>query len=221
MSDPNGPSLLIADHPPTRAGIRMAVESVVSSCAEAGDADSAAQLAAEMQPDVAIIGSELSGGGIGAVERILSVSHDTRIVVVTPSLEVDDLLRATKAGAVGYLPGSIDPLALPRVVRAVAGGEAAIPRALVIALAQELRTSSSGGDGLTMREAQVLAMLRRGESTAAIAEQLAISPITVRRHISTVMQKAGVATREGLADAGIRLPAASSADWPEPIGASS
>jgi two-component system, NarL family, nitrate/nitrite response regulator NarL len=216
-----GPSLLIADHAPTRTGIRMAVEDVISSCAEAGDADSAITLAETLQPDVVIVGSELTGGGIAAVEGILAVARNARIVLVTPSLEADDLLSAMKAGAVGYLPGSIDPVALRRVVRAVAAGEAAIPRSMVVALARELRVNAGGGDGLTTREAQVLALLRRGDSTSAIAEQLSISPITVRRHISTLMHKAGVDNREALADADMRLPSPPSADWREPVGASS
>jgi DNA-binding NarL/FixJ family response regulator len=196
----------------------MAVEGVISSCSEAGDAASAVALAESVQPDVAIVGSQISGDGLAAVEGILRVARNCQVVVVTPSLDPADLLAALRAGALGYLPGSIDPTALRRVVLAVAAGEAAVPRALVADLARELRSGPGGADGVTAREAQVLAMLRRGETTAAIASHLAISPITVRRHISTLMQKVGVQTREALAEADIRLPYSSSARPQEPTG---
>jgi DNA-binding NarL/FixJ family response regulator len=52
---------------------------------------------------------------------------------------------------------------------------------------------------LTVREAQVLGMLRRGQSTSSIAMRLGISPVTVRRHISTLVKKMGVQDRAGLA----------------------
>jgi DNA-binding NarL/FixJ family response regulator len=71
---------------------------------------------------------------------------------------------------------------------------------MVLELARELRdVSRAADDGLTPREAQVLGMLRRGQSTGAIAERLEISPVTVRRHISTLVQKRGVDGRDALA----------------------
>jgi DNA-binding NarL/FixJ family response regulator len=54
------------------------------------------------------------------------------------------------------------------------------------------------GDGLSARERQVLGMLRRGSSTAAIAERLGITPTTVRRHISDLVHKLGVENRAAL-----------------------
>lgn len=220
MNAPHGPSLLIADHAPTRAGIRMAIEDVASDCTEAGNAEDAIRAAEQAQPDVAIVGMEISGGGIPAVQGILKVAKDARVIVVTPSPDVEDLLDSLRAGAVGYLPGNINSAALRRIVPAVASGEAAVPRAMVLELARELLLTASGADGLTTREAQVLAMLRRGDSTAAIADRLSISPITVRRHISMLMHKTGASSRAALVEADIHLPMAGSAGWREPFVAS-
>jgi DNA-binding NarL/FixJ family response regulator len=79
-----------------------------------------------------------------------------------------------------------------------------IPRAMVLELVLELRGSGASGGLLTGREAQVLRLLRRGFSTAAIAERLEIAPVTVRRHISELVHKLGVEDRSGLAESGGR-----------------
>lgn len=196
----------------------MAVEDATSTCSEAGNAEEAISVAERARPDVAIVGLEITGGGVAAVEGILQVAPDTRVIVLTAVPQAGELLAVLRAGAVGYLPGTIDPAALQRVVSAVAEGEAAIPRSMVLDMAQELRLTAIGGEGLTTREAQVLGMVRRGESTAAIAERLSISPVTVRRHISTLMQKTGVASRAALATSDIRVPVKNRAVWRDPIG---
>ena len=97
-----------------------------------------------------------------------------------------------RAGAVGlYARTALDADRLRRIVRAVAANEAAIPRSMVLELLLELRGRGNGADALTARESQVLGMLRRGHSTAEIAERLAIAPVTVRRHISRARAQAG------------------------------
>lgn len=192
------PRLLLADHRATRAGISIALEGDAEVCAEAGDASQAIAAAQREQPDVCIVSLELPGGGAAAVDRICEVSPRSAVIVLASSPDIDDLLDVLRAGAVGYLPGSIEPAALRRVVRAVAAGEAAVPRTMVRELARELHSTADLEGQLTRREAQVLGMLRRGRSTSAIAERLAISPVTVRRHISALMQKFGVHDRADL-----------------------
>jgi DNA-binding NarL/FixJ family response regulator len=119
------------------------------------------------------------------------------IVVLTQSHDVDYLLEAVRAGAVGYVPGALDAARLRRVVRAVAAHEAVVPRSMVLELLLELR-GGGGADALTSREAQVLGMLRRKHTTAEIAERLDIAPVTVRRHISQLVRKLGVEDRAAL-----------------------
>jgi DNA-binding NarL/FixJ family response regulator len=169
-------------------------------CVEAGDADAATALAEQVQPDVCLVGFDIPGGALAAVQGITAVAPDAAVIVMDSGQDVDDMLAAVRAGAIGYLPASIERDALLRVIRAVLTGEAALPRSMVGDLARELRAATiSSADGLTPREGQVLAMLRRGQSTAAIADRLGISPVTVRRHISTLVQKIGVEDRASLA----------------------
>ena len=73
---------------------------------------------------------------------------------------------------------------------------------MVLDLVIELRGGGAGADDLTSREVQVLGMLRRGHTTAAIANRLGINPVTVRRHISELVHKFGVEDRSELLDGG-------------------
>jgi DNA-binding NarL/FixJ family response regulator len=193
------PELLIADHPPTRLGVRIALEGTVHVCAEAEDAEHAISAAQREQPDVCLVGLEIPGGGIAATRGICGVATESAVIVLATSPDVDDLLSCVQAGAVGYLSSNIGVAPLRRAVAAVAAGEAAVSRAMVLALVRELQSTASGRDGLTGREAQVLGLLRREYSTAAIADRLGISPVTVRRHISDLMHKTGAENRTALA----------------------
>jgi DNA-binding NarL/FixJ family response regulator len=175
----------------------MALDGEVEVCAEAEDAGQAILEAGRCRPDVCIVGWDIAGGGLDAVQGILNASPDSAVIVLSERSDVDDLLAAVRAGAVGYLPGSLDEPQLRRVVRGVAAHEAAVPRTMVRELIQELRTATALG-GLTEREAQVLGMLRRGHSTSEIAVRLQISPVTVRRYISELVKKTGVDSRADL-----------------------
>jgi NarL family two-component system response regulator LiaR len=169
-------------------------------CAEADDAEHAIAAAEREQPDVCLLGLEMPGGGVAATRGICGVAPEAAVIVVATSPDFDDLLSCVQAGAVGYVSSDIDTQSLRRVVVAVCNGEATLPRSMELSLVRELQGPRvTDAAGLTTREAQVLGMLRRGRSTGAIAERLGISPVTVRRHISSTMHKAGVEDREALA----------------------
>jgi DNA-binding NarL/FixJ family response regulator len=191
--------VLVADNAPTRHGVRMALDGLATICAEAPDRSTAVEAAETHRPDVCLIGRSLPGGGIKAVYEISASVPRTAIVVLADRPEIDDLLLALRAGAIGYMPVGFDYAQLRRAITAVRSEQAAIPRSMVRELVDEIRSFESVVQGqLTLRERQVLAMVRRGDSTARIAQRLAISPVTVRRHISVLVRKAGVASRADL-----------------------
>jgi DNA-binding NarL/FixJ family response regulator len=196
--------LLIADHEATRLGIRMALAPEIAVCAEVGEAEQAIRAAMREQPDVCLVGRDLRGGGLAAVRGICRAAPNAAVVVLAQAGEADDLLECVRAGAIGYVPGALDSERLRRVIGAVSINEAVIPRSMVLELVLELRGSGAGGGLLTVREAQVLRLLRRGHSTAAIAERLEIAPVTVRRHVSELVHKLGVEDRSFLAGSGSR-----------------
>lgn len=194
--------LLIADHQATRLGIRMALGGDVEICAEADDAGQAIRAAKREQPDVCLIGRGLPGDGLAAVRGVCRAAPATAVVVLAEVRDVDDLLDAVRAGAIGYVPGGLDPVRIRRIIAAVAANEAVVPRAMVLELLMELRGAGNGSEALTSRETQVLGMLRRGHSTGEIGDRLKITPVTVRRHISGLVHKLGVEDRSALTAAG-------------------
>jgi DNA-binding NarL/FixJ family response regulator len=182
----------------------------VDVCAECGTAEEAIRAAMREQPDVCLVGRELSGDGLAAVRGICRAAPNSAVVVLASVSDPDDLLDCVRVGAIGYLPGGVQAEPLRRVLAAVAANEAAVPRSMVLDLLLELRSVGSGDDRLTSRESQVLGMLRRGHSTASIARRLRIAPVTVRRHISELVRKLGVEGRAGLTGGSCRAPVATS-----------
>jgi DNA-binding NarL/FixJ family response regulator len=201
------PRVLIADdHAATRAGVRMALEhGGCEVCAEAANAPAAIAAAERERPDAALIDLQMPGGGIQAIAAITARLPDTRVIVLTVSADSDDFLDALRAGAAGYLLKDMDPYELAAVVRGALAGEAALPGFLASRLIEEFRhrgdrrtftLDDSRRVELTPREWDVFELLADGRSTAEIAGRLRLSQVTVRRHVSTLMQKLEVTSRE-------------------------
>jgi DNA-binding NarL/FixJ family response regulator len=198
--------LIADDHPPTRAGVKAALESdgfVV--CAQAADARAAIEAARSEQPDVCLLDIHMPGDGIHAAETISRELPDAAVVMLTVSRTDTDLFNALRAGASGYLLKDIDPVRLPLALRGVLEGEAALPRRLVALLIEEFRERKRRrriplvgrrGVELTDREWEVLELMRQGLTTEEIAARLFISPVTVRTHVSAILKKLHVSTRE-------------------------
>jgi DNA-binding NarL/FixJ family response regulator len=197
--------LIADDHPPTRAGVRGALEAngefVV--CAEAATAGAAVAMAVEQRPDVALLDIHMPGHGIEAAREITAQLPETAVVMLTVSRDDEDLFAALRAGARGYLLKDIDPDRLPYALAGVLAGEAALPRGLVARLMEEFRTRDNSRrrqDGplakLTDREWEVLRLMQQGASTAEMAQQLFVSAVTIRTHVSAILRKLHVTSRE-------------------------
>jgi DNA-binding NarL/FixJ family response regulator len=199
-------SVLIADdHPPTRAGIRSSLEDSgrFQVCAEAATAEAAVREAQRLQPDVALLDIRMPGNGITAAFEIANSCPDTSVVMLTVSRDDTDLFAAVRAGARGYLLKDIDPDRLPNALEGVLAGEAALPRGLVARLIDEFRSREKvslrrqGPLGqLTEREWSVLKLMQQGKSTAEMASELFVSPVTVRTHVSAILRKLAVPDRK-------------------------
>lgn len=177
----------------------MALGSEVTVCAEADEIEQAIRAAERERPRVVLLGRGLCADVSLAVRGIRRGAPDSAVVVLAPWGDVDDMLDAVRAGAVGYVPGALGAERLRRVLWAVIADEAVVPRTMVIDVLSELRAGGANGS-LTGRETQVLGMLRRGHATAAIAERLQITPVTVRRHVSELVHKLGVGSRADLVE---------------------
>ena len=192
--------LLVVDHAATRAGIRMALADEAVICAECWEVEQAIRAAKAEQPDVALIGREIPGDWRAAVRGVCRAAPLCGVIVLAQSPDADDMLEAVRAGALGYLPGTLNSDNFRAVFRFAQAREALIPRTMVTQLLTEIRGAPKDASGLTGREAQVLGMVRRGHSTVSIAERLEIAPVTVRRHISELVRKFGVESRSDLVE---------------------
>lgn len=205
MSAP-GPTVVIADdHQITRLGVRMALlGDGFDVVGEAEDSAGAVRDVLAKQPDVCLLDINMPGGGIEAAEQISERATSTAVVMLTVSDKTDDVLASLRAGAVGFLPKDTRPDRLAAALCGVLKGEAALPRALVGRVLSEFRGLSApaadplrvGAVELSARESEILRLLRAGRTTLEISDLLSLSPITVRRHISSGVAKLGVADRD-------------------------
>jgi DNA-binding NarL/FixJ family response regulator len=199
--------VLVADeHAPMRMGLRDSLEGEgFVICVEATDAPAALAAALRERPDACLLDVNMPGNGIWAAREITARLPETAVVMLTSSESDADLFDALRAGAAGYLPNDMDPARLPQALRGVLAGEAALPRRLVARLIDEFRSHERRrqllaqphrGAELTSREWEVLELMGEGLTTAGIAERLFVSPVTVRRHISSLLKKLGLPNRE-------------------------
>jgi DNA-binding NarL/FixJ family response regulator len=200
--------LIADDHPATRADMREAVEQDerFTVVAEATDGAAAVQAALRERPDLCLVDTRILGSGIAATREITTRLPDTKVVMITVSLDDDDLFNSLRAGAIGYLLKDIDPARLPHALNDAVEGGAPIPRRLVARMVAEFRDHaprrrpvvSEPGYDLTSREWEVLGLLREGLSTAQIAARLMVSRVTVRSHVAAVLRKLGLPNRDAL-----------------------
>ena len=212
--------LIAAERLPTRVGLRLALEPG-ARCTEVADAQAAVDAAVRDRPDVCLLGLDPSGQGLRVVHEIATQVPSAAVILITNKLDEEEFMAAVRAGASGYVTQSLDPARLPFVVRSAMRGEPAVPRRFVTRLLDELRLrerrrtvvlAGKGRVALTAREWEVAEMLLRSASTAEIAEELGVAPVTVRRHIGSIEQKLGVSTRAEVvallsADTGMAAPA--------------
>ena len=197
--------VLIADEQAaTRAGIRAVLEDEgFTICSEATNAQGAVESAVRERPHIALLDVDIPGSGIAAAEQIAARVPETAVVMLTASTVDADLFDSLRAGAAGYLLKGTDPARLSHALRGVLAGEAAIPRTLVTRIIAEFGERTQRrlelawrGIELTPREWEVLELLREGLTTGRMAERLFVSPVTVRRHVSTLLRKLEAPDRE-------------------------
>jgi DNA-binding NarL/FixJ family response regulator len=184
-----------------QALVRAARTSVLSRAGfnvagDVEDASRAAKAAELYGADLVLVDSGISGGCIVAVRCITERAAGTAVLVVAPELDPEALLAAVRAGAAGFVLETLGASGLVRAVEVALRGDAVIPRAGVVALIDQVRgpaQEQTSVDGfslrLTRREADVIARRREGMTTKEIAYELALSDVTVRRHLSSVARK--------------------------------
>ena len=168
----------------------LRLEGDIDVIAECSDGLQAVAEAERLLPDVCLLDLEMPGlDGVEVAER-LRRTVATRFVIVTRHARPGVLRRALAAGVSGFLPKSREAGEVAAVIRQVAaGGRYIDPEIAADALSDERCP-------LTIRELDVLRLGQHGETTAQIARALNLEPGTVRNHISLVLTKLSVDTRQ-------------------------
>ena len=196
--------LLVDDHDLFRTGLKNLLEEQgVQVIGEAPNGQTALRLVPELVPDVVIMDLNMPGlSGVETTRHLTGIAPLARVVVLTISVEDDDVMDAVMAGACGYLlkDSSIDELLAG--IRAAAAGESLISPQIASKVLQRLRSQGrSEGAAETIRaelsdrEIQVLKLIANGKDNAEIARDLYISPKTVKNHISNILMKLQIDNR--------------------------
>ncbi|MGH3689767.1 MAG: response regulator [Microbacterium sp.] len=168
----------------------LRLEDDIDVIAECADGEQAVAEAVRLSPDVCLLDLEMPGlDGVQVAEKLNRLIA-TRCVVVTRHARPGVLRRALASGVSGFLPKSRGADEVAAVIRRVAAGARYVdPEIAADALSDERSP-------LTDRELDVLRAGRRGETTGQIARALSLAPGTVRNHISVILGKLSVGTRQ-------------------------
>lgn len=196
--------VIVDDAPLFQAGLTAALRNEgFNVLGSAENALAAVSLAREAHPDLLILDVLMPGmSGLEVVDKIIHASPETKVMCLTSSDSVEDLLRAIKAGAMGYI---VKDTPLPALVRAVgqvlAGGAVVSPSIggkLFNTIAQMLRhrdLTSLRRPALTGREIEILQNIAEGFTSKEIGQRLFISENTVKNHVRNILDKLGLKSR--------------------------
>jgi DNA-binding NarL/FixJ family response regulator len=193
--------LVVDDHAIVRKGVRalLATERDIQVIGEACDGEAAVAQAQALHPDVILMDLVMPKlDGIEATRRITTEQPGPRILVLTSFAADDKVFPAIKAGALGYLLKDSGPAELVRAIHQVHRGEPSLEPAIARKMLTELSHPPKAPvttEPLTERELDVLRLIAQGRNNKEIAENLTITEMTVRTHVSNILGKLHLASR--------------------------
>ncbi len=195
--------LIADDHPLFRHGLRTLLGAApdVEVVGEATTGAEAIQLAATLQPDVALMDIKMPGvNGIEATRHLARESPQVRVLVVTMFEDDASVFSAMRAGARGYILKDAEKDDILRAVRAVGRGEAIFSPAIATRVLAFFAAPRAGAPKeifplLTEREREILGLLVGRRTNAEIAGALGLTTKTVSNYVSNILGKLQVADR--------------------------
>jgi two-component system, NarL family, response regulator LiaR len=193
--------LLADDHKMVREGLKafFAPTEDFEVVAEAVDGLEAVEKATKFKPDVILLDLIMPNmDGIEAAKKIKDQLPDSKIVIITSSLEESRVIASIKAGASGYLLKDSSPLEIEDAIKKVFLGETAFPSRITSIMVKELNRPvkpPSKCTTLTDREIDILKLVANGLSNQEIADRLFLSVWTVRTYVTGILDKLEVENR--------------------------
>jgi two-component system nitrate/nitrite response regulator NarL len=206
--------LLIDDHTLFRSGVRALLQrqpdfDVVD---DAADGIEGFKRAKQHRPDVVLL--DLNMPGLSGIETLQLLQQDlpgTAVIMLTVSEDVDELTRALREGACGYLLKNMEADSLATMIRRAAEGESVIAESMTQRLIAQMRTplrveetpapppDPRNSPALTPRERDIVRILSRGASNKDIARELDLAESTVKIHVRNVLRKLNLSSRVQIA----------------------
>lgn len=196
--------VLADDHPIYRDGL-------VRSLADAGgidivgvarDGEEAVLVAAREKPDVVLLDISMpKGGGIGALTQIMAMDPAPRVAMLTASEADEDLMKAIKLGALGYILKGVGAGELAEILHDLAAGRSYVSPGLAGRLLVALRrpqgqtAPASPLDDLSRREEDILKLVAQGKSNREVGAALDLQEKTVKHYMTSILQKLQVRNR--------------------------
>jgi len=190
--------MLVDDHAMVRRGLATFLK-VFKDLDLAGEADNGAtaiKLCGEILPDVVLMDMVMPDmDGATATRAICEKYPQVRVIALTSFNEGEFVKNALEAGAIGYLLKDVSALDLVKAIRDAHAGRASLSPETAQTMVETANQPPVPGLDLTVREREVLGLMIGGLINAKIAEQLNVSPFTIKSHVSNILFKLGVASR--------------------------
>ncbi|MCZ7425460.1 response regulator transcription factor [Micromonospora sp. WMMA1949] len=215
--------LIVDDDPLVRGALSMILGGVpdLTVVGEATDGAEVPAAVAAHAPDVVLMDIRMPRvDGLAATETLRATAEPPEVLVLTTFDADEQVLRALRAGASGFLLKDTPPAEIVAAVRRVAAGEATLSPAVTRKLiAHVTGTAPAPGpdpkreravrllDDLSEREREVALLLGRGRTNAEISAELFMSVATVKAYVSRLLTKLDLNNRVQVAllvqDAGL------------------
>jgi len=193
--------LVVDDESVVRDGIVaiLSFQKDIKVVAEAENGIKAIEFAKLHKPDVILLDMQMPQlGGMEAIPKLINVSSNSRILVLTSFSEADRVYQCIKAGALGFLLKDATRTQLLQAIKDVANGLASIQPSIAMKVINEIDHPSEimfTAEPLTPRELETLKLIARGLSNQEIAETLVVHERTIAKYVSNVLEKLHLANR--------------------------
>lgn len=205
--------LIIDDHVLFRDGLVSLFQSTSGFHVvdQAGTVSEGIEKAFHHKPDIILMDFLLPDGtGLDATQAILDEIPECKIIFLTVFETDENLIKAIRLGAMGYLLKNVSSSSLISSLRALDKGEIAMSRLMLSRVVEHSRAlpiqpSADLLAKLSPREIDVLHELKNGSSNAQIAQQLYLSENTVKHHIHSILEKLGVENRRQAGELAVQM----------------
>ena len=193
-------TILIADdHPIIRAGIRALLEHdpEMEIVGEAQDGDETRQLVAQLRPQVLLLDLRMPGMSAAELEKWVRTHYPSTITLVLTAHDRDAYLAyMMDAGAAGFIEKNVQDSQLILAIHRAVKGEVLFSNEQFNRVRKWHEQEGAQWKSLTKREREVLSLLAQGMDNASISEALHVSIKTTAYHITHILQKLQVASRQ-------------------------